>query len=137
MKKIVLGSLFSGIGAIEFALRRLGIDYDVAFACDNGEREVSYDLKNELKELEKITEIPKKTEYINSLYNRLTKKENYIEKTYLNNYGDKVSFDNFYQDIYLLNGLDYRHKVDLLVGGSPCQSFSTVGKQLGDRKSVV
>lgn len=45
MKKIVLGSLFSGIGAIEFALRRLGIDYDVAFACDNGEREVSYDLK--------------------------------------------------------------------------------------------
>ncbi len=131
MKKIVLGSLFSGIGAIEFALRRLGIDYDVAFACDNGEREVSYDLKNELKELEKITEIPKKTEYINSLYNRLTKKENYIEKTYLNNYGDKVSFDNFYQDIYLLNGLDYRHKVDLLVGGSPCQSFSTVGKQLG------
>ncbi len=128
-----IGTVFSGIGAPEQAFNGiLGHNkVKVLFACDNGEREVSYDLKNELKELEKITEIPKKTEYINSLYNRLTKKENYIEKTYLNNYGDKVSFDNFYQDIYLLNGLDYRHKVDLLVGGSPCQSFSTVGKQLG------
>jgi len=30
-----LGTVFSGIGAIEHALERMGIDYDVAFACDN------------------------------------------------------------------------------------------------------
>lgn len=31
-----VGTLFSGIGAFEFALKRLGIDYEIAFACDNG-----------------------------------------------------------------------------------------------------
>ena len=30
-----LGTVFSGIGAIEHALERMGIDYEVAFACDN------------------------------------------------------------------------------------------------------
>ena len=39
----------------------------------------------------------------------------------------KISEDDFHLDINLLDGTDYRDKVDLLVGGSPCQSFSTVG----------
>ena len=37
----------------------------------------------------------------------------------------------FYQDIKLLEGRDFKGKVDLFVGGSPCQSFSSVGFQGG------
>ena len=37
-----LATLFSGIGAIEQALKQLNIDYEVSFACDNGERELPY-----------------------------------------------------------------------------------------------
>ena len=45
MPKLKLATVFSGIGAIEFALKRLGIKYNVVFACDNGEREISYDIE--------------------------------------------------------------------------------------------
>ena len=34
---IRLGTLFSGIGSIEYALKELGIEYEIEFACDNGE----------------------------------------------------------------------------------------------------
>ena len=39
MNKIRLATVFSGIGSIEFALKRLNIPYDIVFACDNGERD--------------------------------------------------------------------------------------------------
>ena len=35
-----LATVFSGIGAIEHALERLGIDYKIEFACDNGEVDI-------------------------------------------------------------------------------------------------
>ena len=35
-----LGTVFSGIGAIEHALERLSIPHDIAFACDNGNIEI-------------------------------------------------------------------------------------------------
>ena len=35
-----LATVFSGIGGIEQALKRLGIKYDIAFACDNGDVEL-------------------------------------------------------------------------------------------------
>lgn len=50
MKKIKLATIFSGIGAIEFAFKRLHIEHEIVFACDNGERDVSYDAENEKKE---------------------------------------------------------------------------------------
>ena len=31
-----VGTLFSGIGAFEFALKRLGLDHELVFACDSG-----------------------------------------------------------------------------------------------------
>ena len=42
---IRLATVFSGIGAIESALKYDGFDYNLVFACDNGERELnlSYD----------------------------------------------------------------------------------------------
>ena len=35
-----VATVFSGIGAIEFALKRMNIEHEVVFACDNVEREV-------------------------------------------------------------------------------------------------
>ena len=37
---IRLATAFSGIGAIEQALKRLNIDYKIIFACDNGDVEI-------------------------------------------------------------------------------------------------
>ena len=37
---IHLATVFSGIGAVEHALTRLGIEKDIVFACDNGERKL-------------------------------------------------------------------------------------------------
>ena len=37
IKKIRVGTLFSGIGSFEWALRRMNIDHEIIFACDNGD----------------------------------------------------------------------------------------------------
>ena len=37
---IKVGTLFSGIGAFEHALKQLGLDHEIKFACDCGEREL-------------------------------------------------------------------------------------------------
>ena len=36
-----LATVFSGIGAIEQALHRMGIHYEIVFACDNGDVELN------------------------------------------------------------------------------------------------
>ena len=38
---IKLATLFSGIGAVEQALNRMRIPYEIIFACDNGEIEIN------------------------------------------------------------------------------------------------
>ncbi|MCR4754516.1 MAG: DNA cytosine methyltransferase [Lachnospiraceae bacterium] len=38
---------------------------------------------------------------------------------------------HFYWNVSFLDGEEYKDQVDLFVGGSPCQSFSLVGKQRG------
>ena len=43
----------------------------------------------------------------------------------------ELDSNRFYQDIMLLDGTDFKGNVDLFVGGSPCQSFSSVGFQGG------
>ena len=40
MKPIKIGTLFSGIGAFEHALKQLNIKHEILFACDCGEREL-------------------------------------------------------------------------------------------------
>ena len=128
--KIRLATIFSGIGAVEFALKRLNIDHKLVFACDNGERDVEYDIEKQKEELLKLDSLEKKHDFVEALYESLTKKKNYVEQSYLANYPN-LSKKMFYQDVMLLDGRDFKDKVDLFVGGSPCQSFSSVGFQGG------
>ncbi len=129
-KKLNLATAFSGIGAIEQALERLKIDYNIVFACDNGEIELDIDTDKELKKIKKMGSIEEKLLYANSFYLN-SKKINYVEKTYMNNYGDRLNYNRFFYDIKMLDGTDFQNKVDLFVGGSPCQSFSIAGMRGG------
>lgn len=130
MSKLQLATVFSGIGAIEFALKRLKIDYDIVFACDNGEREIEYDYDKEMENIHNLNSIDAKKIYVDGLYLNKTRKTNFVQKSYLANYPECPE-NRFFQDIRLLDGTDFRGKVDLFVGGSPCQSFSSVGFQQG------
>lgn len=66
--------------------------------------------------------------YVDNLYAGLEKR-NKVKKSYMANY--ELSDENFHWNVAFLNGKQYKDKVDLFVGCSPCQSFSLVGKQRG------
>jgi DNA (cytosine-5)-methyltransferase 1 len=87
---VVVGTLFSGIGAIEHAFQRLNIKHKIAFAGDI---------------------------------------DPFVKKSYLANHDIDIS--DWHDDITEFSAKKYKHKIDLLVGGSPCQSFSMVGKRGG------
>lgn len=124
-----VGTLFSGIGAVEQALIRLNVDYQLVFACDNGEIEIDIDVQKEKNIINKLNNKVEKKIYVDELYKNNSRKNNFVKQSYLANYN--LDEDNFHLDVRLLDGHDYKGKVDLLVGGSPCQSFSTVGFQGG------
>lgn len=88
--KIRLATMFSGIGAVEFALKRLNISNEIVFASDN---------------------------------------DKFVKESYFSNY--KIDDNKWYDDVANIDGKKYKNKIDLLVGGSPCQSFSMVGKRKG------
>ena len=127
---IKIATIFSGIGSVEFALRRLHLNHKLIFACDNGERDVSYDIDVERNKVFSLNGKKEKKEYVDHLYSKLTNKKNYVEQSYLANY-PQITENEFYQDVILLDGRDYEGQIDLFVGGSPCQSFSSVGFQGG------
>lgn len=131
MSKIRLATVFSGIGAVEFALKRMNIDHEIVFACDNGERDdIVYDKEKEFSNILALPSVDEKHQYVEDLYSRLTRKKNYVQESYMANYPETPK-NRYYQDIMLLDGNDFKGKVDLFVGGSPCQSFSSVGFQGG------
>lgn len=130
MNKIKLATVFSGIGSIEFSLKRLGLEHEIVFACDNGEREIDYDADLELSLIRGLKNIDDKQKYVEELYKSKTSKKNYVQMSYLHNY-PHCPKNRYFQDIRLLDGNDFHGEVDLFVGGSPCQSFSTVGFQQG------
>lgn len=164
---ITVGTLFSGIGAFEEALKQLDIPHNIKFACDTGEieliplddktdRRTYQDLNRRVRKLnteEKVSyesykqiisqriedirqvcyDLPSKQErstYVNQIYKQYEgDRRNFVKESYLANYD--IDPDDFHTDIRFMRGDDYAGELDILVGGSPCQSFSTYGKKLG------
>ena len=87
---IRLGTSFSGIGAIEYAFKRLGLNSQIMFAGDIDAN---------------------------------------CKKTYFANYN--ISDEQWHTDIHNFNAKPFKGKIDLFVGGAPCQAFSIVGDQRG------
>lgn len=89
-QKIRIGTLFSGIGAVEHALERLGLNHEIVFAGDI---------------------------------------DPFVKKSYFANH--EIPEKNWHDDVTQFSAKKYKYKIDILVGGSPCQSFSMVGKRAG------
>ena len=89
-KTIRLGTSFSGIGAIEHALHRLGLKYQIIFAGDIDPN---------------------------------------CKKSYFANY--PITEKQWHSDIKDFNAQPFKGKIDLFVGGAPCQAFSLRGKHGG------
>jgi DNA (cytosine-5-)-methyltransferase len=53
----------------------------------------------------------------------------HVKKSYLGNY--QLDEDFWHDDITQFDARKFRNQVDILVGGSPCQAFSMVGKRAG------
>lgn len=123
-----LGTVFSGIGAIEHALERLSIPHDIAFACDNGNIEIDLERDEIERNLKNLNSFKDKKAYVDGLYTK-KKKKNFVEESYQANYN--IPQEHFHYDVRFLDGYQYRNEIDLFVGGSPCQSFSMVGKRGG------
>ena len=87
---VVVGTLFSGIGAIEHAFQRLGIKHKIAFAGDI---------------------------------------DPFVRKSYQANH--LLDEGAWHDDVTQFDASKFKNKIDILVGGSPCQSFSMVGKRGG------
>ncbi len=79
---IKLATIFSGIGSIEQALIRLGIDYNIAFACDNGDVELNLLEGNDLTDYKTLTKKRSKKQQFTieeaQRLNELSEKENAI-----------------------------------------------------------
>jgi len=126
---IRLATVFSGIGAIEHALIKQNLHYNIVFACDNGERILEKDKESILADIAKCNLKEDEIQnYIKSLYEN-TNKTNYVKQSYFANY--KINEKGWFEDIRFIDGKKYKGKIDLFVGGSPCQSFSNMGKRGG------
>lgn len=83
------------------------------------------DTNIELKQLEDYSERKK---FVDNLYAG-KESQNKVKQSYMANYD--IEDKDFHWNVAFLDGKQYAGQVDLFVGGSPCQSFSLVGKQRG------
>ncbi|UZW12598.1 DNA (cytosine-5-)-methyltransferase [Clostridium pasteurianum] len=87
-------------------------------------------------ELRKIEDYAEKKKYVDNLY-KGKEKSNFVRQSYFANYD--ITDEKFHWNVSFIDGDQYTNNVDLFVGGSPCQSFSMVGKQrgLGDTRGTL
>lgn len=124
---IKVATVFSGIGAFEYALKKLDIDHEIIFACDCGDRKIDLGEKDIVR-LKLIKNDEKRYKEVSNIYAKC-KKENRVKETYSANF--KIKNDLWFDDIRFINGKPFKNKIDIFVGGSPCQSFSLMGKRKG------
>ena len=126
---IRLATVFSGIGSIEWALKRMNIEHEIVFACDNGDIEIKdINEDEEANKIRNLRTLEEQVDYERKIYSK-SKKTNYVKQSYIANYG--ISETNYHYNVRFLDGRKYKGKVDLFVGGSPCQSFSIMGYKKG------
>lgn len=126
-----IATVFSGIGAPEYCLKEYfsSLNPEIVFACDCGETKPLDD--SEVLRIQKIFESKKRQKAAAGAYAK-KRNRNSIKDVYFANYGNiGITDDNWHDDIRFIKGTDYENCVDLFVGGSPCQSFSNMGKRLG------
>lgn len=126
-KKIKVATVFSGIGAPEQALKKLNIDYNIVFACDNDEIELKESFED-IKQNFKKSQYSDINKFVSDVYSN-TKKPKYVKQSYFANYD--IDEERWYPDIRFLDGKKYKNNIDIFIGGSPCQSFSIIGKRGG------
>ena len=87
------------------------------------------------KEVFNLPTLEEQKAYVDNLYEG-KEKQNNVRKSYFANY--EIDDSRFHWNVSFLDGTKYKD-VDLFVGGSPCQSFSLVGKQrgLGDTRGTL
>lgn len=85
-----IATMFSGIGAIEYAFKRCKLKTEIVFASDNNK---------------------------------------FVKESYFANFD--IDEARWFTDVKDIDAKRFKGKIDLLVGGSPCQSFSMVGKRKG------
>jgi DNA (cytosine-5)-methyltransferase 1 len=81
-----------------------------------------------LVDLSMLSSYKEKKDYVDNMYSG-KEKSNFVRQSYLANY--EIHEDHFHWNASFLDGTQYKDKIDLFVGGSPCQSFSLVGKRRG------
>lgn len=124
---INVATVFSGIGAAEQALKQMGVEHNIVFACDNGERYLKQ-TPEEITELLSHFAPEYREEALRLLYDS-TGKPNNVKKSYFANYD--IDESRWFEDIRFIDGKPYKGQVDIFIGGSPCQSFSTYGHKRG------
>jgi len=124
-----IATVFSGIGSIEYALKRLNIPHNIVFACDNGDIELDDINEDEIRLQVRFENDPLlKKKIVDNLFNK-KKRNNFVKQSYFANYD--ITEEQWHNDVRFIDGSVYKDKVDLFVGGSPCQSFSIMGYQKG------
>ena len=93
--KLKVATIFSGIGAAEFALKRLNIPHDIVFACDNGEIDFVEDEDKMHAELREIKNLNDRKAYIRSKIP--ARKTNFVMKSYMANYD--IDPDDYYFNV--------------------------------------